>query len=124
MKITKSRLIEIIKEEAHSIGSTASLEALDEQTEQQKKFVTALANDIRKIVARDFESRIQTMIEDHRGLMTSYEKLLSRVRDLEATLGKELSDKDLEAVDIGSDETAEMPLTPEQEAELRRKLSQ
>ena len=88
-----------------------------------KKFVTALANDIRKIVVRDFESRIQTMIEDHRGLMTSYEKLLSRVR-VEATLGKELSDKDLEAVDIGSDETAEMPLTPEQEAELRRKLSQ
>lgn len=124
MKITKSRLIEIITEEARSIGSPPSLEALGEQTEQQKKFVIALANDIRKIVARDFEPRIQTIIEDHRGLMTNYEKLLSRVKDLEANLGNQLPNKDLGTVDVESDETEEMPLTPEQEAELRRKLSQ
>lgn len=123
MKITKSRLIEIITEEAHSIDSAESSKALGEQTEEQKRFVKALASDVRKIVARDFEARIQTMIEDHRGLMTNYEKLLSRVRDLEAALGNQLPDKDLGAVDADSDETAEMPLTPEQEAELRRKLS-
>jgi hypothetical protein len=121
MKITKSRLIEIITEEAHSISSATSPEALEEQTEQQK-FITALANDIRNIVARDFESRIQTMIEDHRGLMTNYEKLLSRVRNLEATSAGQFSDKDLELDDTVSDETAETPLTPEQEAEFRRKL--